>query len=791
VWRVISALDRKLLRDLYDMAGRALAICMVLASGIAAFVMALSTHASLELTRSTYYERCRFADVFTHLKRAPNSLTDRIAEIPGVAKVQTRIVVDVTLDIPHMTDPAVGRLLSIPDRGRPPLNDLYLREGRFPEPGRKGEALVSEAFAEKHNLKPGDKVAAIINGKKQYLRITGIALSPEYIFVIKPGEILPDDKRFGLFWMCYTELAAGYDMQGAFNDVALTLMPGAQESEVILRLDRLTAPYGSLGAFGRDEQTSHKLISNELRQLQGQAIVSPSIFLLVTTFLLNVVISRLVKSQREQIAALKAFGYTRFEIGLHYFKFMFLLVLLGVTLGVAAGAILGQWITEMYNKFFRFPVFDYHLGLDVVLLALAISTAAGVIATVGAVRMAVLLPPAEAMRPEPPADYRPTFVERVGLQRLFSQPTRMILRRLERQPVQAAITVIGIALALGVLILGNFVEDMVNFVIENQFFTSQRQDISVTFIEPTTARVEYEVGHLPGVSYVETYRSVGIRLRFGHRSRRMAIMGLQPQPRLFRLLDTEQKDIPLPPEGLLISKKLAEIMEANVGDIVTVEVMEGERPIRQVAIVAFVDDYSEPAAYMDKQALHRFLHEAECHSGAFLRVDRKYHDDFFRTVKQMPRVAGVTIKEAALRSFEKTLAENLLIIKTFNVVFACIIAFGVVYNSARITLAERSRELATLRVIGFTRGEISYILLGELAILTLTAIPLGLVFGTIFGKVVSQAMETEFQRFPFIISSHTYAFAVTVILAATVISGLLVRRGLDHLNLVAVLKSRE
>lgn len=788
---MISALDRKLLRDLYEMAGRALAICMVLAAGIASFVMALSTHASLTQTRATYYERYRFAEVFTHLKRAPNSLVERLTEIPGVARVQPRIVVDVTLDITGMKEPAVGRLISIPDRQTPGLNDLHLRGGRYIELGRKGEVLVGEAFAEAHGLKPGDKVAAVINGKKQYLRIVGIALSPEYVFVIKPGELLPDDKRFGLFWMGYTELAAAYDMQGAFNDVTLTLMPGASEPDTLTRLDKLTAPYGGLGAHGRDEQLSDKLISNELRQLQGQAVISPSIFLLVTAFLLNVVVSRLVKSQREQIAALKAFGYSRFEIGLHYFKFMFILVLIGVTLGVVFGAVLGQWITEMYNKFFRFPVFDYHLGLDIVLLALGISTTAGTLATFGAVRMAVLLPPAEAMRPEPPATYKPTIVERIGLQRLFSQPSRMILRRLERQPVQALFTILGIALALGVLIMGNFVEDSVNFVIDNQFFTAQRQDISLTFIEPTSAQVEYEVGHLPGVSYVETYRSVGIRLRFKHRSRRLGIMGLSADTKLFRLLDAQEKDVPLPPEGLVISQKLAEILEANVGDVVTVEVMEGDRPVREVVIAGLVSDFSEPATYMEKRALHRLLREGVCHSGAFLRVDRNQYDNFFQTVKQMPRIAGMTIKEAALRSFEKTLAENLLIIKGFNVVFACIIAFGVVYNSARITLAERSRELATLRVIGFTRGEISFILLGELAVLTLVAIPLGLVLGSIFCAVVTKALETEFQRFPFVISSYTYAFAVTVVLVATVISGLIVRRGLDHLNLVAVLKSRE
>jgi putative ABC transport system permease protein len=787
----MKALDRKLLRDLWGIKGQALAICLVMACGVAVFVMSLSTAASLQITQSTYYDHYRFAHVFASLKRSPNHVRGQIEQIPGIAQVQTRVVQSVTLDVAGMSEPAVGRIISIPDRKTPGLNDLYLREGRYIEPGRQSEVMVSEAFAHKQELRPGDSIRAIINGRKKDLKIVGIVLSPEYVYAIRPGELLPDDKRFGVFWMSYTEVAAAFDMEGAFNDVSLTLMPGASTDEVMRQLDNVLEQYGGLGSYDREQQTSNKFVSNEMKQMANMAYITPSIFLAVAAFLLNVVLSRLISTQREQIAALKAFGYSRLEVGWHYMKLTLVLVIIGVALGVAVGAWLGRSITVMYTEFFHFPVFNYYLDLSVVAQAVLVSGIASLLGTLAAVWKAIRLPPAEAMRPEPPADYRPTVVERMGLQRLFSQPARMILRHLERQPIKTAMSVLGIALAISVMVLGNFMEDTVNYIIDFQFFTTQRHDVSIAFVEPVSPRAVHEISNLPGVRTIETFRSVPIRLRHGHQERKLGIMGLPTNRTLFRLMDENEQEIHLPPEGLVLSAKLAEILNVQIGDTVRVEVLEGNRPVRDVIVSGLIYDFSDLSVYMDLDALHRLLREGDSISGAFLSVDSQKMDKLYTTLKNTPRVATVNIKTAAYQSFQETLAENILIMKTFNVIFASIIAFGVVYNSARISLSERSRELATLRVIGFTRGEISVILLGEMAVITLLAMPLGLLLGYAFSAYVVTAMATEVQRFPLVISSTTYAFAIVVVLVASLFSGLVVRRRLDHLDLVAVLKSRE
>ncbi len=787
----MTALDRKLLRDLWNLRGQGLAISLVLACGIATFVMSLSMRVSLVETLSAYYDRYRFAEVFARVKRAPNPVAERIAEIPGVAVVSTRVVVEVNLDVHGLREPAVGRIISLPDRGEPLLNNVYLRKGRMPEPGHDGEVLIDEDFATKHQLGPGKEVVAVINGRKQALRIVGLALSPEYVFPIREGEVLPDTKRFGIFWMRYQELASAYNLFGAFNDIAMTLAPGANEDEVRRRLDDLIEPYGGLGSYGRADQLSNRFIQNEITQLRGTAIIVPAIFLGVAGFLLNVVLTRIIQTQREQIAALKAFGYSRWEVGWHYLKFVMVLVLIGVALGTVFGLWLGQNLTAMYALFFHFPYFFFTIDRTVIPVAIGVGLLAGALGTFGAVLAAVRLPPAEAMRPEPPAKYSVSLVENLGLRRFLSPTLRMILRNLSRQPIKTALAIFGITLATMVIILGNFGEDMINKLLDEQFVRSQRQDMTVTFVEPVPMKGLHELEHLPGVQHAEPVRITPVRMRSGSIERRLAITGLEQERELFQLLDREGQLVVIPDEGLMISEALARVLHVQPGDRVQAEVLEGSRPTRDVVVAGTIRDYTGVAAYMSRSALHRLLQEGDRVSMAYLRVDPLYLDELYHELKNTPLVASVVVKKAARTSFLETVGETMTKMRFFNLFFAVVIAAGVVYNSARISLSERSRELATLRVLGFTRLEISMILLGELAVLVLSAIPLGILLGHGFVQIISEAMATEDQRFPAYVSTATDSLAASVVLIAAIVSGLIVRRMLDRLDLVSVLKSRE
>jgi putative ABC transport system permease protein len=787
----IRALNRKLLRDLLAMKGQAAAIALVIASGVTMFVTYHSNFESLRRTQQAYYDRYRFADVFVTAKRVPERVADRLSEIPGVGVVDTRVVADVTLDLPGKEVPSRGRLVSIPAGGHPRLNDVFLRRGRWIDSGHPDEVLVSEAFAIANGFEPGVEIAAIINGKRRELRIVGIALSPEYVYTIPPGEIVPDDSRFGILWMERKALASAFNMEGGFNDVTLRLLPGASGSEVIAQLDRMLESYGGLGAFPRALQFSHWTLDSELNQLQKFGFIVPAIFLGVAAFILNVAMTRALTLQRTQIAALKALGYTNPELAWHYLKWALLIAALGAVVGTAAGAWLGRFMIQLYNQYFRFPVLDYRLSAGVAIGAALGSLIIAALGALSAVRRAVRIPPAEAMRPEPPAQYRPSLVERGFIGRHLSNITRIILRNIERQPFRAAASLVGISLAMAILVVGLFLVDAMDVLKEMQFSYVQRQDMTLSFVEPLSERSIYELRALPGVEYVEPLRSVPVRLRYGHRSRNLSILGLPALPTLNRIVDRSGKVLAPPPEGLLLSKTLAEILKVTPGEQVRLEVLEGSRPVLDITVAGLVDEFLGLSVYMHEEALHRVMREGKRLSGAFLQVDSLEMPQLYRKLKSTPEVAGVGLTAAALRSFERTMAENMGIMTTITIVFACIIAFGVVYNAARISLSERSHELASLRVLGFRRAEISIILLGELALLTVLAMPLGAGIGYLMVKGILAAVENELYRFPLVITIQNIGRSALAVAIATAFSALAVRRKLDRLDLVAVLKIRE
>ncbi len=787
----MTALDLKLVRDLGKMKGQIVAVSLVMACGLAMMIMARSLILSLESTRAAYYERHRFGDIFCELKRAPNALAERLAEIPGVAAIETRVVGAVRLDLPGVAEPADGRMVSLPDDRPQRLHLLHLRTGRFPEPGKAGEVIVSEAFAKAHGFAPGDTVDVILRGGRERFTIVGVALSPEYVFEARPGEALPDSKRFGVFWMNERDLATAFDLDGAFNNVVVDVAPGADPAPVMAELDRLLEPYGGLIAYDRGDHASAKQLDDEIAILNGISVAFPVVFLSIATFMTSAVLARVIRLQREQIAQLKAFGYSSRQIGAHYLKFALVIVAIGGVVGGVAGAWLGTNVVVLYRRFFQFPLLEFHPDYGAIGLALTLSCGAALLGVLGAVRQAMRLPPAEAMRPEPPADFKPSALERLGIQKLFSPSMRMALRNLERRPWQAAFTALGLALAVGIPVVPGVMRDGIHFLLDFQWTLAQRQDVTVSLIEPGSAAAFHQLRQLPGVMHAEPFRSVPARIRHGHRNHRLAVTGVPHGNLLNRALDAEGSPLPIPPDGVIISAKLAEMLAVKPGDTVLIEVQEGRRPQLSVPVQGLITDYAGLSAYMDIAALRRLMQEGGTVSGAHLAVDQKQWNEFLSAVKETPAIANLSITAALQESFRKTTADSITLIQTIYFTFAIIVSFGVVYNSARIALSERSRDLATLRVVGFSNREVAGVMIGELAMLTLAAIPVGLWIGSHLANLIVQSASTESVRLPLILTHQTYATAVLIVLVSAGFSFFVVSRRIRKLDLLEVLKARD
>ncbi len=815
----MNALDKKLLRDIGRLWAQALAIALVMAAGAATLILAVGAYRSLEETRAAYYERYRFADVFTTLKRAPKVVEQRILEIPGVAAAEARILEFALLDIDGMVQPATGMAISLPDHRENRLNRLYIRSGRLPQPGRPDEVTVNEAFAKAHGFALGSTFKAILNGYKRTLKIVGIALSPEFIYALGPGDLIPDDRRFAVMWMSEKALAAIFDLEGAFNAVTLKLLRGTSEAEVVKQLDDVLDRYGSTGAYGRKDHQSNAFIDAELKQLKAMAKVVPPIFLLVSAFLINMTLTRLIALEREQIGLLKAIGYGRLAIAAHYTKLVLAIAAIGIAIGAGAGTWLGHGLTVLYADFFHFPFLIFLRSPDIYAIAGGILTVTALAGGMRGVYAALTLPPAVAMAPPAPTQYALFGIERLIALGAFSQLTMMALRHMFRWPVRTGLTIIGIAMSGALLTTALFMMDSLEHLVEIMFFRADRQDATLNFTDERPMTILQEVRRLPGVTVSEPYRSVAVRLRKGHLHRKLAILGKPPGTDLSRVLDLNLEPITMPETGLVLSERVAYLLQARRGDVIEVEILEGKkgqartletqvskvrtdgetgtvitdsrRGLRRLPVTEIFQSYMGLLVYMDLDALNEMMDESPVVSGVYFSFDQNETAALFNAIKKLPAVAAIALQGAALEKFRETIGQNIQIMTTVYVGLSLIIAFGVIYNSARIQLSERAREFASLRVLGFTKGEVSHVLLLELAIMVLTAIPLSWGFGYSFGWATIQGFESDLYRVPFMINSDTYAIASFVVLGAAAASAAIVRRRIDRLNMIRALKTRE
>ncbi|MDO6962977.1 ABC transporter permease [Rhizobium alvei] len=787
----MAVLDRKLMRDLWRMRVQVLAIALVMACGVATIVTALGAHRSLLETRSAFYDRYRFANVFATVTRAPDEIGDRLAAVSGVGGMELRIVKAAILDIEGMAEPAAGVAVSIPDRGEPAVNRLYLRAGRLPDASREGEIAVVENFAKAHRMEIGSRFRAIMNGRKRLLTVTGIVLSPEYIYSIGPGDMVPDQRRFGVFFMPKSALAGIFDMQGAFNDVALRVLRGASVQTVIDQLDAILKPYGGTGAYERTDQVSHSFLDNELVQLRAMATVIPPVFLFVAAFLVNMILSRLIALEREQIGLLKAVGYSDLMIAWHYVKFTIVIALVGLLIGSVAGNWLGRAMTRLYTEFFAFPFLIFLQSADLYLIAAGVTVAAAIAGALRSILSVVALPAAVAMKPPAPTRFRSLFGGRGLALRMFSQLTIMAARNMIRWPLRTVTTIFGTSLSVALLVTALFSFDSIAYMIDTVFFRAERQDAILSFATARTPDALDALKRLPGVMKAEPYRAVSVIMRRGQHERRLAISAIAEGGDLAQILDTDLRAVTPPSTGLMVSERVAAIFELGIGDPVEITVPELGNRRFSVPVTAVVQSFVGLSVYMDGNALSALLGEGPRISGARISIDRQKLPDLYAAVKNTPAIASIALLGISRERFRETISQNITMMTTVYSVLAIIITFGVIYNSARITLSEQARELASLRVLGFTRMEVSSVLLVELFTIVLVAQPAGWLIGSLFARAMVKGFESDLFRIPFIINNSTYAIASAIVLTAGLFSALIVRRRIDRLDLVSVLKTRE
>lgn len=789
--RSFSPMTRKLLRDLWLMRGQGLALAAVIGCGVAVFVLMNGTYGSLVQARENYYANFKMADGWAPVRRAPNALIEHIKTIDGIRRADGRISAAAILNIDGVSEPVTAKLVSLPKYGKPLVNDIYLRWGRFPDSTVPDEVVVSEDFLDAHNLGKGDKISANIYGVKRELIIVGAGLSPEFIYSIPPGELVPNASRYAIMWMGRQALDHAFNMDGAFNEAVFTIDRSANIDAVLKAVDDVLEPYAGFGAYGRDDQMSHQFLDSELDGLSTLGTILPTIFMLVAAFLLNIVLARIVEQEREQVGLLKAFGYSGTSIVWHYAKFAATLVGIGIVGGFYFGGYMGEGMAAIYRDYYKFPVLNFNAPLSFYGLAAFIALCSGALGVYTAVRGVLTLPPAVAMAPAVPTDYSKLRFRSGSLWDKLDQTSRMVLRHIARWPLRALLTCLGIALSMAMMVGAQTNNSAVDRMINLQFDVVGRMDVTLYFTEDQNRSVRFDLLHLPGVMQVEEFRSVPVDISAGHINKLQGITGVVREPQLSRLIDTNDKSVSVPLSGLVLSDELAKSLGVKAGDVVHLEMKSGSRRELDIKVNRITSSFLGTPAYIELSSLNDLMQDGDMISGAHLLVDESKMEDLFIVVKGMPRILGMSVQKSAKESMIKTMAEVMGTMTYINTLFASLIAIGVVYSSARISFYERQREIASLRVMGFTRGEVNAVLLGELGVLTLVAIPIGMVLGYGLAFYMAQAMSSELFRIPISVTRWALGYATLVIIIASFGSGWVVIRKAARLDLVAALKTKE
>jgi putative ABC transport system permease protein len=770
----VSVLDRKLLRELRASWLLLTAIMGIIAVGVACYVSMGGAYHNLNEAKRRYYRQCRMADFWIDLKKVPLAELDALAELPGVAAIRPRIGFYATVDLAEVIKPLNGLVLSLPNRREPVINDIVLERGGYFSDRRENEVIVSKAFAARHGLKPGDWIRLVLGNRRQELFIVGTAISSEFVYLMSPGALAPDPEHFGVFYLKHTYAEDVFDFDGAANQVVGRLAPQAQDRprEFLGRAERLLDPYGVFATTPLENQPSNKMLSQEIQGLWVFAIIMPCIFLAVAALVLNVLLRRLAQQQRTVVGTLKALGYSDRQVFVHFLKFGLAVGLLGGLAGCALGYWMAGGFTRMYREFYEFPELNNRFYPGLLAVSVLISLACAVVGSLQGAWSVLRLKPAEAMRPKAPKTGGAILLERVGwLWSQLSSGWRMVLRDVVRARARMAAGVFATAMGSAVLVTGFMMAAASRYMVDYQFKWILRSDLDLTFKDEQSEDALLEAARLPGVDLAEPILNVSCTFVNGPYRRKGAITGIAPGARLTVPRDREAVPIPIPSTGLVMTRKLAEVLHLDRGDLVTVQPVKGLRRERRVPVLRISDSFLGTAVYADVHYLARLIHEEMALSGVQLGIDRdpRHTESLYRELKRMPALQAVSARRDTVDNLEKILVEAMGVFIRGLVAFAGVVFLGSVLNASLISLSERQREVATLRVLGYGPWQIGGLLLRESMIVTLTGTILGMPVGYGLSVITSIAYDTELFRFPVVSTPGTWIW--TLVLA--VVFGLL------------------
>jgi putative ABC transport system permease protein len=792
----MTPLDRKLARDLLAAKGRLLAIISIIAVGVMCFIYMRSSYYNLKTAQSSYYAQCRMADFWVDLKKIPIAELDALAELPGVAEIQPRIQFYVTVDLPRVEEPLNGLVISVPQQRDGILNNIVMRRGGNFTDRRRNEVIVSDAFAQAHGLYPGQWIHVLLNNRRQELFIVGTAISSEFVYLLAPGRIVPDDKRFGVFYLKHEYAEEAFDFDGAANSVVGRFTAEYQQhpDEVLRRAESVLEPYGVFGTTKRKDQASNRFLSDEIAGLGTFSMIMPVIFLGVAALVLNVLLSRQIDQQRTTIGTLKALGYGDRQIVWHYIKFALAIGAAGSILGSVCGYGMAVWVTSIYAQFYEFPRLANEFYPGTYAIGFVISLVCALVGSLHGARATLRLQPAEAMRPKPPRRGGKVWLERATrLWASLSFGWRMVLRGVIRNPVRTGVGVFASAMGAALLMCGLMMSAATHYLVDFQYTMVTRSDIDLSLEGERGRDALLEIRRLPGVDRAEPQLAVSCTFIHGPHRRRGGITGLAPDARLTIPRDPQGNPIRVPTTGLAMSRKLATLLDVSVGDQIIVRPTKGLRREVEAPVVALTDGYLGLGVYADIHYLSHLIGEEFAVTGVQLTADPRpeVRTELNRRLKQLPALRAVNAREDVIRNLQEELLDLQNVFIGLVMMFAGVIFFGSILNASLVNLTERTREIATLRVLGYGPWQIGGLFLKESMLVNLLGTLVGLPLGYSLAWLISTLYNTEMFRFPLVSPPSVWVITIAIAVGFAGLAHLVVQRVIFRLDYLEALNVKE
>lgn len=789
-------LYRKLIRDLLARKGALLALVLMVAIGVACYVGLAGVFRDLDSARSRYYNTNRLADFSVDVKRLPTTLLPQISQSQNIQRLEGRISFPARIDLPKVALPISGTAISLPLERQVIINDVLLCRGSWFRGGDDHEVILNDAFATANQLKPGDRIQVLLLDREYDLLIVGTAMSPEFVYLVPPGAgLAPDPARFGVLYLRKDFLQRACDLQGACNQL-VGLAHNNSKPELVRTLEileRQLEPYGVTNTTPVQEQTSVQFLADELMGLKSTAMVMPTIFLVVAALVLNILVGRMVSQQRSTIGTLRALGYSTRSIFTHYLGYGAIVGALGGTSGCLFGVWMQSFYVGVYRQFFDIPQINLHLYGDILWQGWLISVICSMLGTVKGIRYAVRLEPSEAMRPPAPEIGGKVLPERVTIfWNHLSFNWKMVFRAIFRNPFRSGVVILASVISTALIVSAFGMLDSLDYLMNYQFIRISHEDNTISLREPVDMGSISEARLLPGVKAVEPQLSVPCELRLGPLRRRVGVIGLPSNNRLFTPLDKLNQPVVIPQRGLVLSKKLAELLNARQGDVLQLRALIGTRKECWAPVMAVVDTYLGLSAYAHLEYLSHLIGETAVVNNLLTVNQPKQSDDrFLHEVHQRPAVIGVSRRARSMEALHESFGQTMGVFIGVLVLFAGLIAFGSVFNTALVSLSERQREVASLRVLGYLPGQISRIFSGESLLLNVVGIGLGLWAGHGMVELISQAYNTDVYRFPAIIHPLRYPLSVVLMLFFVGLAQWIIYRMIRRLDWLEQLKVKE